>query len=698
MATATFSGQYGHNMTLEVWSGWNKQEAANNRSIVNVQARLITNGYASMWGVTADVTIHVNGGGAIEHPTINIGTGSSQLLFAHDYVVGHDDDGKKTVGIQVSVALNAAGYGSAMVAFDLPLPTIHRASSGSVTSGDLGTPVEISIDRKVSAFKHTLRYDWNGVTGTIASNVDTSYSWTLPMSFADKIPNATSSWGRVFIDTFNGSTKIGTTEATFTANVPDSVKPTLGSITLTDSNMAVKNLLNTANTFAEIVSDIKVAFNSATGVQGSTITGYHAEIVNKNQSTDSNNGNLGLMKWNGSAQVKAWVTDSRGRSSNVVTTDITVLEYFLPTLTFTAVRGDTDQSSDKIVVSRTAKIAPLIIGNTQKNSFKLSFKTAPFGTETFTVDTGASVNDNVTNTLTNSKATLSGTFDIGKSYEVYGVLEDALTSSGTVKAPPVSPEKMVMGMAETAVSFGKYPENTNAVDSDWVFKYKNKEIQHHKLTNNDGRIIQVAKNTDMDTIVETGFYCGEELLHRPTGSGIQSHTYFRVQRFDTNAVWCLQEAIDFNGKVSAFRVKRGSTWDPWQYYAVQNTVAEFTAVNQTKVYSATLAGPYGLSLQARRVGNLVSVTLDSSITSTDSRSGTANETIPIGWRPCKTEVIVSGGFAGGGTGTQMWTGESFCRLFYKTNGQIDFTIRASAKPLGVYASATWITTDPFPAE
>lgn len=697
MATAQFSGQYGRNMTLEVWSGWNRQDTANNRSTVNVQARLITNGYASMWGVTADVTIHVNGGGAIEHPTINIGTSSSQLLFAHDYVVGHDNDGKKTVGIQVSVALNAAGYGSAMVAFDLPLPTIQRASSGSVTSGDLGTPVKISIDRKVSTFKHTLRYDWNGVTGTIASNVDTSYSWTLPLDFASSIPNATSSWGRVFIDTYNGSTKIGTTEATFTGNVPASMKPTLGSITLTDSNMTVKNILNTANTFAEIVSDIKVAFNSATGVQGSTVTGYHAEIVNKNQSTNSNNGNLGLMKWNGSAQVKAWVTDSRGRSSNAVTTDITVLEYFLPTLTFTAVRGDTDQSSDKIVVSRTAKIAPLIIGNTQRNSFKLSFKTAPFGTETFTVDTGASVNDNVTNTLTNSKATLSGTFDIGKSYEVYGVLEDALTSSGLVKAPPVSPEKMVMGMAETAVSFGKYPENTNAVDSDWVFKYKNKEIQHHKLTNNDGRIIQVAKNTDMDTIVETGFYCGEELLHRPTGSGIQSHTYFRVQRFDTNAVWCLQEAIDFNGKVSAFRVKRGSTWDPWQYYAVQNTVAEFTAVNQTNVYSATLAGPYGLSLQARRVGNLVSVTLDSSITSTDSRSGTANETIPIGWRPCKTEVIVSGGFAGGGTGTQMWTGESFCRLFYKTNGQIDFTIRASAKPLGVYASATWITTDPFPS-
>ena len=696
MATAQFSGQYGRNMTLEVWSGWNSQDAANNRSTVNVQARLITNGYASMWGVTADVTIYVNGGGAIEHPTINIGTGSSQLIFAHDYVVGHDDDGKKTVGIQVSVALNAAGYGSAMVAFDLPLPTIHRASSGSVTTGDLGTPVKISIDRKVSAFKHTLRYNWNGVTGTIASNVDTSYSWTLPMSFADKIPNATSSWGRVFIDTFNGSTKIGTTEATFTANVPDSVKPTLGSITLTDSNMAVKNLLNTANTFAEIVSDIKVAFNSATGVQGSTITGYHAEIVNKNQSTDSNNGNLGPMKWNGSAQVKAWVTDSRGRSSNVVITDITVLEYFLPTLTFTAVRGDTDQSSDKIVVSRTAKIAPLIIGNTQKNSFKLSFKTAPFGTETFTVDTGASVNDNVTNTLTNSKATLSGTFDIGKSYEVYGVLEDALTSSGTVKAPPVSPEKMVMGMAENAVSFGKFPENINAVDSDWVFKYKNKDIQHHQLTNNDGRIIKVAINTDMNTIVETGFYCGEALLNRPTASGMQSHTYFRVQRFDTKSTWVLQEAIDFYGVLSAYRVKKSGAWTDWQYYAVQNKVAEFTAVNQTKTYSTTLPGPYGFGIAVVRSGNIVTATMDYIHRSNTNWSGTANETIPVGWRPVSQAIIHCIGEGGGGTGATLFNG-SYVHLAYKPDGSISGRIKLDNSPLWFGASVSWVTTDPFPS-
>lgn len=602
MATATFSGSYGHNMTLEVWSDWNRQDMVNNRSIVNLQARLRTNGYASVWGVTAPMTIHVDGGGEIVNASVNIGTNSSLLIFGKDYVVNHDGNGNKTVNISFKVDINVGGYGSATVNLSIPLPTIARASTISNVTGTLGNAMTLNINRKNSSFTHNLKYEFGSKSGTIATGVGTSCSWTPPADLATVIPNATSGIGGIIVDTYSGSTKIGSKSAQLTLNVPTSMTPSLGSITLTDSNTAVKNLLNTANTFAEIVSDIKVAFNSATGVQGSTITDYHAEIVNKNQSTNANNGNLGLMKWNGSAQVKAWVVDSRGRSSNAVTTNITVLEYFLPTLTFTAVRGDTNQSSDKIVVSRTAKIAPLRIGNTQKNSFKLSFKTAPFGSTTYTADTGAGVNDKVTNTLTNSKATLSGTFDIEKSYEVYGVLEDALTSSGTVKAPPVSPEKMVMGMAETAVSFGKYPENKNAVDSDWVFKYKNKDIQHHKLTNNNGQIIQVARNTDMNTIVETGFYCGEALLNRPTATGIQSHTYFKVQRFDTNATWVLQEAIDFNGVVSAYRVKKGGSWGAWRYYALRDELKNQT---NTGWQSAGYAGSY-----YKRSGDTLAIRFD----------------------------------------------------------------------------------------
>ena len=687
MATATFSGQYGHNMTLEVWSGWNRPDTANNRSTVNVQARLRTNGYASMWGVTAPVTVTVNGKSESSNATVNIGTNSSLLFYGKDFVVPHNDDGTKTVGIKISVGLNAGGYGSSMVAFDLPLSNIPRASDVSAATGTIGSAMTINISRKNSAFTHTIKYSFGSKSGTIATGVGTSCSWTPPADLATMIPNATSGIGGIIVDTYSGSTKIGSKSAQLTLNVPTSMTPTLGSITLTDSNAAVKNLLNTANTFAEIVSDIKVAFNSATGVQGSTITDYHAEIVNKNQSTNANNGNLGLMKWNGSAQVKAWVVDSRGRSSNAVTTSITVLEYFLPTLTFTAIRGDTNQSSDKIVVSRTAKIAPLRIGNVQKNSFKLSFKTAPFGSTTYTADTGAGVNDKVTNTLTNSKATLSGTFDIGKSYEVYGVLEDALTSSGTVKAPPVSPEKMVMGMAETAVSFGKFPENTNAVDSDWVFKYKNKEIQHHQLTRNDGTAIMLTDGSDLNDVTSPGCYNGSNLLHAPANGW----NYIRVTKHTNNNGYVLQEAIDFYGNVSAYRVQTNKTWGSWQYYAVQNKVAEFTAVNQTKSYSKEIGMPYSSKATATRIGNQVQLTWHRAISNINKQCEyvEVSETIPLGYRPAfEVHMNLSGNVS---NSVNAWA-----VLHLATDGKIRLTNSYTGNHVWT-GTVTYLTTDPFPS-
>ena len=690
MATATFSGQYGRNMSLELKAELTGQNITGNYSSVHVTAYLHTNGYASMWGVSADATITINGGSAIEHPGINIGTNSAQKIWDHTYNVGHNNDGTKTVGVKLSVGLNTGGYGSAMVAFDYRLPDIPRASSVSDMTGTLGSAMTININRKVSSFTHTVKYYFGNLSGTIATGVGTSVSWTPPLNLATQIPSASSGWGNITVDTYSGSTKIGSKSAQLTLNVPTSMTPTLGSITLTDSNAAVKNLLNTANTFAEIVSDIKVAFNSATGVQGSTITDYHAEIVNKNQSTNANNGNLGLMKWNGSAQVKAWVVDSRGRSSNAVTTSITVLEYFLPTLTFTAIRGDTNQSSDKIVVSRTAKIAPLRIGNVQKNSFKLSFKTAPFGSTTYTADTGAGVNDKVTNTLTNSKATLSGTFDIGKSYEVYGVLEDALTSSGTVKAPPVSPEKMVMGMAETAVSFGKYPENANAVDSDWVFKYKNKDIQHHQLTNNTGTAILLAEGTDFNTITTAGFYRCYNPLHAPTVGSLSGWKYLRVTRHDDS--WVLQEVSDYRGGTPAFRLKSDNVWNPWQYYAVQNKVAEFTAVNQTKVYSKTITMPYSGKATVTRIGNQVQITWLRAVTNLniDCEYSKMVETIPTGYRPaCEVHMSLTGNVS---NSVNAWS-----ILHLAPDGSIRLTSAYKGNHVWT-GTTTYLTTDPFPAE
>lgn len=688
MATATFSGSYGRNMALELQATQTGQNIAGNYSTVKVVGRLRTNGYASMWGVTSDVTIHINGDGAIEHPVINIGTNSTQEIFNRTYNVGHDSEGKKTVGVQLSVGLNTGGYGSAMVAFDLPLTQIKRASTGKVTATELGKVATITIDRKNSSFKHTLRYNWDGKTGTIATNVDTSCNWTLPLDFANTVPNADYHWGTVYIDTYSGSTKIGTKEVTFNANIPASIKPTLGGISLSDSNTTVSNLINTSNTFVQVLSNIKVAFNNASGAYSSTISNYRAEIVGKNLSTTSNGGSLGMMDFNGSVTVRATVTDSRGRTSDPVEIPVNVLPYFTPHMSFTAQRSGS--ASTTLTVTRNARIAPLTVGGKQKNKMIISFKYKEHSATNYTTDTGSAGGTWTTiDNLTNSRANLAATFSTLKTYDIIGKIEDAFTSYEFLAT--VGTEKFPIAIRPDRVGFGKTPENANAVDSDWVYKYKNKDIQHHKLTNNNGKIIQVARNTDMNTIVETGFYCGEELLHRPTATGMQSHTYFRVQRFDTNSTWVLQEAIDFNGKLSAYRVRIGGSWQDWQYYAVQNTVANFTAVNQTKYYMKKIALPYSAKGTLIRIGNQVQLTWDRLITNMniDCEYTKMVETIPSGYRPAvEVHMSLNGNVS---NSVNAWS-----VLHLAPDGSIRLTSAYKGNHVWT-GTTTYLTTDPFPA-
>ena len=582
MATATFSGQYGHNMTLEVWSAWNRQDTVNNRSTVNLQARLRTNGYASVTGVTAPMTIHVDGGDEIVNAGVNIGTNSSLLIFAKDYVVNHDGNGNKTVTISFKVDINVGGYGSATVNLSISLPTIARASTISDVTGTLGSAMTLNINRKNSSFTHNLKYEFGSLSGTIATGVGTSVSWTPPLNLATAMPNRTSDWGQIVLETYSGSTKIGQTNCILTLNVPDNVKPTLGSITLTDSNATVKNLLNTANTFAQVMSNIQVTFNNASGAYGSTISSYRAEIVGKSQSTNSNNGLLGMMNFNGTVTIRATVTDSRGRTSNAVDVQATVINYFTPQISFTLQRSGS--ASTTLTVTRNARIAPLTVGGKQKNKMIISFKYKEHSATNYTTDTGSAGGTWTTiDNLTNSSANLAATFSTLKTYDIVGKIEDAFTSYEFLAT--VGTEKFPLAIKSDRLGLGKIPEKANIVDSSWEFYYNNKPIQHHQLSANDGSAILLSNGTDLNTVTESGFYRGCNLVHAPLTAGWH---YIRVSRHEGTS-WIVQEAIEYGGNISAFRVKRDNSWQSWKQYAMRDELKNQT---NTGWQSAGYAGSY----------------------------------------------------------------------------------------------------------
>lgn len=414
---------------IRLWIDQVSQNIAGNSSQVRVRLALLnTTTTFAQYNCTAYVDLNgqrLNWSGSPSMTSYN----STIMLIDQTITVGHNADGTKSFGLTASFS-GSGGWspGSLTVGGNsFTLTTIPRSSSLSVGIGTIGSSVTINITRQSSSFKHTVRYAWGNKSGTIATNVDTSTTWTVPNDFANDIPNSTSGTGTIYVDTYSGSTKTGTQQVTFTANVPASMKPTFSNITLTDANGVARGLLS-GNNFLQIISNIQVNFNGASGAYSSTITGYKAEIVNRNLVTNSNGGMLGVMNFNGSATIRASVLDSRGRWSDTRDITINVIEYFAPILSFTALR--TRETPNIIQIVRNAKIAPITLSGSQKNVMTLTFKVAPLGSNSFSVDNGSAAGTYTSvSSLNNSAANLAGNYAANKSFMVIGTLSDKFTST-----------------------------------------------------------------------------------------------------------------------------------------------------------------------------------------------------------------------------------------------------------------------------
>ena len=361
MVRANFSGAYGHNLQLEVVSEGYRQDIAGNFSVINVQVKLISNGYAAIYdGANKSLAITVGGETRNITADATIGQNQNKLIFDNEFRIPHDQNGTKTVNINARLDINVSGYGSASVGFNRRLPDIPRASSGNDVTAVIGQPVAININRKNDAFKHAVWATYGSFNKQITTtNVDTSFSWTPPLELCEQTPNSASGYGNITIITYDGSREIGRDVKRLNLSIPDSVKPTLTGFTLTDGNAIAANIVSGGEHFIKILSDIRVNFGEASGVYGSTITGYYAEIVGKNQSTTTNGGGLGLMNYDGQVIIRARVTDSRGRTSNAIERTVTILDYFPPILKFDVAR--TGLNGGTLTITRTDKVAQLIL-------------------------------------------------------------------------------------------------------------------------------------------------------------------------------------------------------------------------------------------------------------------------------------------------------------------------------------------------
>ena len=503
MVRANFSGGWGHNLQLDVTWGVRRQDIAGNYTMVNVSVHLVSNAYVSIPSSTKAITVKVNGT-VIDTVNVDVGIGGNQdkSLFSKDYRIDHSEDGTKEFSLDVGLDISVGNYGSARVIQTVRLPPIPRASSGSDVTAVIGQPVTININRKHERFTHSIWVRCGSYDKKIAGDdIATSYVWTPEMALCEQFPNTSSGSGQVTIITYDGNREIGRDVKRLNLSIPDSVKPTLTGFTLTDGNAIAANIVSGGEHFIKILSDIRVNFGAAAGVYGSTITGYYAEIVGKNQSTATNGGGLGLMNYDGQVVIRARVTDSRGRTSNAIERTVTILDYFPPILKFDVAR--TGLNGGTLTITRTAKVAPLIVNGSQKNKMTLTFKVKPLADKSYTSDTGPAAGSWTSiSELVNSPANLSGQYPANKTWEVVGKLEDRYTS--TEFAAIVTTESVIISYSQFGAGINKIWER-GALDVKGDIYANDKIIQMHALTQKNGTAIY-AYGKDFDQERTTGVY------------------------------------------------------------------------------------------------------------------------------------------------------------------------------------------------
>lgn len=574
MGTSTFSGTWGNNLTLDVRTSYTQNLVGNYSTVtVKVYEKISSYGYIDYPGERT-MTIVVDGKSYNESVNVDINYGQTKELGTYSYRINHNSDGSKPkFNVTVTLPINFSNYGSASVTNSVSLPTIKRASTATIASGNIGSAVAITIKRQSDTFRHTLKFDFKGLTGTIASLVDTSYSWTLPASLSVLIPNDRSGTGTLIVETFTSdSQKIGENKYTFTATVPDiaAYKPILASISLSDANTLTGSLI-TGNNYVRNMSKLKVSFGNSAGANGSTISSYNAEIVGKGKAIFGNSSVFDMLDFVGVATIRATVTDSRGLTSEPVDVSINVIDYFLPIVTSAKIVRS-QQNPDILQVLPFIEIAPVMVGGIQKNQLKMSVSVAPYNTGVYSVDSGSATNTwSTISKMSGAPLNLGGTYDKSKSWLVKVSVSDSLMSAIPI-TQTISSEFVLVTKAPSGVAFGKIWEH-GIIDAkgdvyvDGTIYCGDKAIQQKPLALNNGGSFR-HDDTDLNSLQDTGFYCVFRGANRPAGAG---PGYVIVVRHET-ANYAYQQFYDRTNKTIFTRVLENGVWSGWSEYVKKDSL------------------------------------------------------------------------------------------------------------------------------
>lgn len=374
-------------------------------------------------------------------------------------------DNTKTFDVTFMAASIAAGYDTYCIyngssytdylkwtAVTLEVDWQEPATQPSLSAStvEMGKSVTINTPAVSSAYRHTLRYAFGGASGTIATGIASSVSWTPPVSLANQIPSATAGSGTIYCDTYSGSTLLGTKSVSITLTVSGSVVPSAGTL----SAVLAEDTSGTG-LYVKGMGKAKLTLSGASGAYGSSITSY--TITGGGWTATNGALTTGTLASAGNITFTATVTDSRGRKASTTRT-INVIDYTKPGVAVCDVyRCDADGNRKKAGTYFAVEINAsysAITGNTLSITARYKKQSeSSYGTAT---------------NVTNNGKTVIGGGNIGAS-TTYDVLVTVADKYNSLSIPRTLSTKSVLQSFKRSAgaAIGKVAELANWLDVAW---------------------------------------------------------------------------------------------------------------------------------------------------------------------------------------------------------------------------------------
>lgn len=425
------------------WSEGSKN-ISGNTSVVTATVQYYRDDSYLSFG-TASGTLTVNGSGKSLSKYVELTSGNGwQTIGSQSVTVGHNADGTKSVTISWSGGFTNS-VGTQSTSKTVTLDVIPRASSISVSSSTfmVENPLTVTITPASSSFNHKIKFWWGYSSQgnyheewkNVAAGTKT-VTWTCPASWADYLANTDTGLLGISCDTYNGSTKVGSSMITHNLTLPKTSKwmPTAGTLTLTG-----------VDTFNGLVlqNHSKVKATHTGGKAGDYASISKVVYTGSGMNASASNGTAvtsGTIQDSGTQTYTATLTDSRGRTAKVTGT-ISVTAYNPPKVSLRASRCDSSGSTTAV---EKEYINATVSGSYTKLSGNSLTVTVTYKESSATSDTSL-YSGTYSGDASYSITTKPGAANNYKSYIVTATVQDKVSNAVTVS--------VTLGVATPTVSY-----------------------------------------------------------------------------------------------------------------------------------------------------------------------------------------------------------------------------------------------------